>query len=233
MAVTGVNLGTRVNNFPLTWSAFFAIQPCPLRHAVPASLIMAAVLAVGVSAAGVETLDIVPPPGTFVGTQELAPRGVPQQVALAERVEKPRKTEVDTAPVTPRVRQVRVTGISERRAGVSGRRRVGASPRHRARRLWWRSRTRSRSRATRPSASPGSTASSTPSSTSRSRSAPSRTVRGRSGWTRSTTTSTGRTAGLPRRRPRTSARAPMPSSSATSTACRCVPRPRTAPRHPT
>jgi hypothetical protein len=83
------------------------------------SLLTAAVLAVGVSATGVTTLDIVPQPGNFAGARETAPTGVPQQVALTKRVEKPKKTEVDAAPVTPQVREVRVTGISDKTPGAA------------------------------------------------------------------------------------------------------------------
>jgi hypothetical protein len=83
------------------------------------SLVTAAVLAVGVSAAGVKTLDIVPQPGNFAGARNMAPGGVPQD-ALAQRVEKPpSKTEVDAAPVTPRVQEVRVTGISDKTPGAT------------------------------------------------------------------------------------------------------------------
>ena len=79
------------------------------------SLVTAVVLAVGVSAAGVKTLDIVPQPGNVAGARDMAPAVVPQQDALTKRVEKPRRTEVDAAPVTPQVREVRVTGISDER----------------------------------------------------------------------------------------------------------------------
>jgi len=77
------------------------------------SLVTAAVLAVGVSAAGVKTLDIVPQPGNLAGAPEVAaPGGVPD--ALTKRAQRPpKKSAVDAAPVTPRVREVRVTGISQ------------------------------------------------------------------------------------------------------------------------
>ncbi len=77
------------------------------------SLVTAAVLAVGVSAAGVKTLDIVPQPGSTVGARD-AMGGLPQ----AEQRERPEKTEVDAAPVTPKVREVKVTGISARAQGA-------------------------------------------------------------------------------------------------------------------
>ena len=83
------------------------------------SLVTAAVLAVGVSAAGVEILDVVPQPGTAASAREMAPTGAPQQVALATPVEAPKKTEVDAAPVTPQVREVRVTGISDKTPGAA------------------------------------------------------------------------------------------------------------------
>ncbi len=83
------------------------------------SLVTAAVLAVGVSAAGVETLDVVPQPGNVASAGEMAPTGVPQQGALATPVEAPKKTEVDAAPVTQQVREVRVTGISDKTPGAA------------------------------------------------------------------------------------------------------------------
>src|SRR4051794_29151238 len=74
------------------------------------SLVTAAVLAVGLSAAGVKTLDIVPQPGSAAGrpgnSPELNAAG-PSEV-LAEGGA-PARTEVDTAPVTPKVREVAVT----------------------------------------------------------------------------------------------------------------------------
>ncbi len=82
------------------------------------SLVTAAVLAVGVSAAGVKTLDIVPQPGVFAGTPSLAPGGIAPggvtQDVLTKRAQKPRRTQVDAAPVTPKVREFRVTGISQK-----------------------------------------------------------------------------------------------------------------------
>jgi hypothetical protein len=82
------------------------------------SLVTAAVLAVGVSAAGVKTLDIVPQPGPIAGAQEVAPGGLARE-ALADhgvtrRTSLPGKARVDAAPVTPTVREVKVTGISTR-----------------------------------------------------------------------------------------------------------------------
>ncbi len=76
------------------------------------SLVAAAVLAVGVSAAGlsaasVKTLEIVPQPGSRSGAQSAA-----QSAAT--------KTQVDVAPVTPEVREVRVAGISEKAPGAAG-----------------------------------------------------------------------------------------------------------------
>ena len=70
------------------------------------SLVTAAVLAVGLSAAGVRTLDIVPAPGTPTGTPTGTSSGAaPVQPGVVERD----RTEVDVAPVTPRVREVAVT----------------------------------------------------------------------------------------------------------------------------
>jgi hypothetical protein len=75
------------------------------------SLVTAAVLAVGLSAAGVKTLDIVPAPGSAAGMRDDVSGGLPQD-ALAEHRAKPRRTKVDSAPVTPKVREVKVAGIS-------------------------------------------------------------------------------------------------------------------------
>ena len=86
------------------------------------SLVTVVVISVGVSAAGVATLDIVPQPTESTGGQHGAPGGAPQplltqrdtaQAALAQ-------TQVDGAPVTPRVREVRVTGISGKAPGATG-----------------------------------------------------------------------------------------------------------------
>ena len=75
------------------------------------SLVTAAVLAVGVSAAGVKTLDIVPQPGQTADLGAGVPGAQPRQ-ALAADAEPPAKTQVDAAPVTPKVREVKVAGIS-------------------------------------------------------------------------------------------------------------------------
>ena len=82
------------------------------------SLVTAAVLAVGVSAAGVKTLDIVPQPGQTADLGAGAPGAQPRQ-ALGQDTEPPAKTEVDAAPVTPKVREVKVSGISGK--GAEGR----------------------------------------------------------------------------------------------------------------
>src|SRR5687768_17322019 len=80
------------------------------------SLVTAAVLAVGLSAAGVKTLDIVPQPGTPTGAREgTAPE------ALAGDGEGFEPTEVDTAPVTPKVREVSVTSTPSRPAASQAR----------------------------------------------------------------------------------------------------------------
>jgi hypothetical protein len=75
------------------------------------SLVTAAVLAVGVSAAGVKTLDIVPQPGQATDLGAGLPGAQPRE-ALAEGSDQPARTQVDAAPVTPKVREVNVTGIS-------------------------------------------------------------------------------------------------------------------------
>ena len=75
------------------------------------SLVTAAVLAVGVSAAGVKTLDIVPQPGDMLSKR--APQSDTAQAA-------PAKTQVDATPVTPQVTEVRVTVISEKAPGATG-----------------------------------------------------------------------------------------------------------------
>ncbi len=82
------------------------------------SLVTAAVLAVGVSAAGVKTLDIVPQPGT-AGAREAAP-GAQQQQTLIDHHRKPGRSKVDSTPVTPKVREVKVSGL----AAASGARRA-------------------------------------------------------------------------------------------------------------
>jgi hypothetical protein len=107
-----------VNNFPHVECLLLRFSRARYVKLCQQSLVTAAVLAVGVSAAGVKTLDIVAPPGNLTGARHMAPRVVPQQGALTKRVEMPRKTEVDAAPVTPRVREVRVTGISDKTPGA-------------------------------------------------------------------------------------------------------------------
>ena len=86
------------------------------------SLVTVAVVSVGVSGAGVTTLKIVPQPGEVAGVHPGVPGWRPQpsltpsdtaQAALAE-------TQVDVAPVTPRVREVRVTGISAKAPAATG-----------------------------------------------------------------------------------------------------------------
>ena len=78
------------------------------------SLVTAAVLAVGVSAAGVKTLDIVPQPGSSAGTtgaQALAPTPARSLDAVAPLRERPEPAPVDVAPVTPKVREIEVAGV--------------------------------------------------------------------------------------------------------------------------
>src|SRR5436190_7595869 len=74
------------------------------------SLVTAAVLAVGLSAAGVRTLDIVPRPGTAADAQAAGPGapGASSRQTLADRGPAPDRSQVDTAPVTPKVREVSV-----------------------------------------------------------------------------------------------------------------------------
>ena len=74
------------------------------------SLVTAAVLAVGLSAAGVRTLDIVPQPGTTSDARAAGPGapGASSRQALADRLPGEESSEVDTAPVTPKVREVSV-----------------------------------------------------------------------------------------------------------------------------
>ena len=71
------------------------------------SLVTAAVLAVGLSAAGVKTLDIVPQPGTAAGARGETPGSTPAQAFADDRSHD--RAEVDTTPVTPKVREVAVT----------------------------------------------------------------------------------------------------------------------------
>jgi hypothetical protein len=87
------------------------------------SLVTAAVLAVGVSAAGVKTLDIVPAPGYAPGSSagaEQPTRGALPQQALDQEAQRPARADVDAAPVTPKVREVKVTGISGRDGAGQG-----------------------------------------------------------------------------------------------------------------
>ncbi len=74
------------------------------------SLVTAAVLAVGLSAAGVRTLDIVPQPGTTSDARAAGPGapGASSRQAPADRLPGEESSEVDTAPVTPKVREVSV-----------------------------------------------------------------------------------------------------------------------------
>ena len=74
------------------------------------SLVTAAVLAVGVSAAGVKTLDIVPQPGATAGAADRS--DARSLEAVAPLGERPEPTEVDAAPVTPKVREIKVAGLA-------------------------------------------------------------------------------------------------------------------------
>ncbi len=76
------------------------------------SLVTAVVLVVGVSAAGIRTLDIVPAPSRLSQQPEAgssAPMG-PGSVAPRAR---PSRTPVETAPVTPRVREIEVEALAK------------------------------------------------------------------------------------------------------------------------
>ena len=84
------------------------------------SLVTAAVLAVGVSAAGVKTLDIVPQPGTGRRSRGRRPRCAAARGSRQDNASRRQKTEVDAAPVTPKVREVKVTGISAKAPRAAG-----------------------------------------------------------------------------------------------------------------
>ncbi len=131
------------------------------------SLVTGAVLVVAVSAAGVRTLDIVPAPGAPQGSQAAGAPALDDATVLRERQRRtttapePEPATVDTAPVTPEVREVAVTGV---RGPAGGRTapepatkaapetapRLHRSP-HRSPPAWSPGRPRSPSRATPPS----------------------------------------------------------------------------------
>src|SRR5215210_1359837 len=108
MPVTHVKLGTRVV-FPTPYGVLL-MRFSRARYVTlcQQSLVTAAVLAVGVSAAGVKTLDIVPQPGQAadLGAGLAGPQ--PRE-ARAARIAEPPNAKVDAAPVTPKVREVKVT----------------------------------------------------------------------------------------------------------------------------
>src|SRR5213080_3240763 len=70
------------------------------------SLVTATVLVVGVSAAGVKTLDIVPAPAPLTDARGTA--GTHLTAPVPNSTPPPAKTKVDAAPVTPKVREVKV-----------------------------------------------------------------------------------------------------------------------------
>ena len=70
------------------------------------SLVTAAVLAVGVSAAGIKTLDIVPTPAQLAQRPSAAPQA--QAPLTNAQRPKPRRTPVEAAPVTPKVKEIKV-----------------------------------------------------------------------------------------------------------------------------
>jgi hypothetical protein len=83
------------------------------------SLVTAVVLAVGISAAGVKTLDIVPQPGKSVGAGDGVPGAAPNlgvQSTVAGRGKAPHKSVVDSTPVTPKVREVAVVAPRKKTA---------------------------------------------------------------------------------------------------------------------
>ncbi|MBV9829965.1 MAG: VCBS repeat-containing protein, partial [Marmoricola sp.] len=73
-------------------------------------LVTAAVLVVGLSAAGIKTLDIVPSPEPLTQAGGALPpaAAAPQLLAGRNALPEPAKTEVDATPVTPKVREVKV-----------------------------------------------------------------------------------------------------------------------------
>jgi N-acetylmuramoyl-L-alanine amidase-like protein/VCBS repeat protein len=81
------------------------------------SLVTAAVLAVGLSAAGVKTLDIVPQPGSAGGTPGAGAgaAGASSREALSDGgATTHERSEVDSAPVTPKVREVSISTTPQR-----------------------------------------------------------------------------------------------------------------------
>jgi hypothetical protein len=78
------------------------------------SLVTATVLVVGVSAAGVRTLDIVPAPAQV--TDARGTSGLHQAQPVPNSTPPPAKTEVDATPVTPKVREVKVAPAAPARA---------------------------------------------------------------------------------------------------------------------
>ncbi len=90
------------------------------------SLVTAAVLAVGLSAAGVKTLDIVPAPGKALGATGpgTAARGAASRDVLSVGPRTLEKSRVDSAPVTPKVREVAVTTPATRTMPAPAARRV-------------------------------------------------------------------------------------------------------------
>ncbi len=98
------------------------------------SLVTAAVLVVAVSAAGVRTLDIVPAPGAPgapVGSEAAGAFAPDDATVLRERERRttPEPATVDTAPVTPEVREVAVTGVKGPAGGTPAPEVEAAEPR--------------------------------------------------------------------------------------------------------
>ena len=94
------------------------------------SLVTATVLVVGVSAAGVRTLDIVPAPAPLTDARGTtgAAGVVPGAVAEKNATPPPAPTEVDAAPVTPKVREVKVAPATRTRAPQAPRAQATPTP---------------------------------------------------------------------------------------------------------
>src|SRR3978361_2244991 len=78
------------------------------------SLVTATVLVVGVSAAGVRTLDIVPAPAQVTDARGASP--LPAARPVPNATPPPARTEGDATPVTPKVREVQVAPAAQARA---------------------------------------------------------------------------------------------------------------------
>ncbi len=100
------------------------------------SLVTAAVLVVGLSAAGIKTLDIVPAPEPLTQANgALPPAAAPQLLAGHNGAPEPAKSEVDATPVTPKVREVKIASRTATPARTSTPQ-ARVAPRT-PRRCWW------------------------------------------------------------------------------------------------